>query len=93
MCQVNATEYLGALIGAAPENLRWDNVHHLQGHVVCAGREIILIAPRDDLHHALVLTLEDWQRIRVAQGAERLEMLRACAIESHDRLLQALRDA
>ncbi len=92
-CQTNAGKYLGTLIGAAPDNLCWDSIHHLQGHVRCAGREIIVIAARDDLHHALVVTLEDWQRIRVASGSERVEMLRACAIESHARLLEALGDS
>ena len=89
-CQSNAGQYLGMLIGSAPDDLRWDSTHHLQGHARCAGREIIVIAARDDLHHAIVLTLEDWQSIRVAEGSERVQMLRACAIESHARLLEAL---
>jgi hypothetical protein len=89
-CQSTAGEYLTTLIGAAPENLRWDDVHHLQGRARCSGREMVVIAGRDDSHHALVFTLEDWQSIRVAAGPDRSEMLRSCAIDSHLRFLEAL---
>jgi hypothetical protein len=92
-CQASATDYLRNLIGAPPDDLMWDDVHHLQGHARCSGREIIVIAARDTQHHTLVLTLEDWETIRHADSADRRALLRDYAIESHTRLLEVLKAA
>jgi hypothetical protein len=89
-CQTSAGQYLTDLIGAPPDDLLWDNDHHLQGHAHCHGREIIVIAARDDQHHALVLSPEDWDVIRHDDGSHRGEMMRECAIDSRSRLLAAL---
>jgi hypothetical protein len=90
VCQTSAGDYLRALIGDAPDDLLWDEHHHLQGHAHCGGHEIIVIAARDDQHSPIVLTPEDWNGIRRAEPAARCTMLRACAIDSHDRLLEVL---
>jgi hypothetical protein len=89
-CQSSAGEYLCSLIGAAPDDLLWDDVHHLQGHAHCRGHEIIVIASRDSSHHALVMTVEDWDTIRHSFGRDRRELLRTCSIESHSRFLEVL---
>jgi hypothetical protein len=89
-CQTSAGDFLRSLIGAAPDDLLWDDIHHLQGHAHCSGREIIVIASRDSSHHPLVLTLADWETIRRADSSERGALLRTCAIDSHTRLLEAL---
>lgn len=89
-CQCSAGAFLTELIGSAPDDLRWDGTHHLQGHAHCAGREIVVIAGRDSTHHAIVLTAEDWDAVRIAAPAEREVMLRECSIDSHRRLLETL---
>jgi hypothetical protein len=89
-CQINATEFLTGLLGAAPDDLRWDDDHHLQGHAHSAGHEIVVIAPRDNAHHTLVFTPEDWDAIRHSATCDRDVMLRTCAIESHARLAELL---
>jgi hypothetical protein len=90
-CRADATEYLVGLIGSPPDDLSWDCDHHLQGHAHVCGCELVLIAARDEAHHPLVLTARDWDEIRRAFGDERRDMLRACAIESHDRLTEVLK--
>lgn len=90
VCQSSAGEYLSDLLGAAPDDLLWDDVHHLQGHAHCAGHEIIVIASRDAAHHALVVTVDDWNNIRHSFGRDRAELLRAASIESHSRFLEVL---
>lgn len=89
-CQTEAGQFLAELMGATPHDLCWDNIHHLQGHAHCLGRPLVIIAARDTTHHTLVLTLEDWESIRRAEHDDRPSMLRACAIESHARLLEAI---
>ncbi len=89
-CQTDASAYLRSLIGAAPDDLVWDHLHHLQGHAHCAGQEIIVIAARDSMHRTLVLTPHDWDGIRRLAGPDRRKMMRSCAIESHSRLIEAL---
>lgn len=89
-CQCSAGAFLAELIGSAPDDLRWDGTHHLQGHAHCAGREIVVIAGRDTAHHAVVLTAEDWDAVRIAAPAERAIMLRTCSIDSHRRLVETL---
>ncbi|MCU1360533.1 MAG: hypothetical protein JWN99_1822 [Ilumatobacteraceae bacterium] len=89
-CQNSAGEYLRDLIGAPPDDLLWDDVHHLQGHARCSGREIIVIAARDSAHEPLVVTVEDWDTIRHSFGRDRGELLRNSAILSHSRFLEVL---
>jgi hypothetical protein len=89
-CQCSAGAFLTELIGAAPDDLRWDDTHHLQGHAHCGGREIVVIAARDTIHHAVVLTAEDWDAVRIATPDERAAILRDRAIDSHRRLIQTL---
>lgn len=89
-CQTDASRFFAAVLGAAPDDLCWDNVHHLQGHARCSGRPLVVIASRDHSHHTVVLTREDWESIRRADHGDRSSMLRACAIESHAQLLEAI---
>jgi hypothetical protein len=89
-CQASAGRFLTELIGAAPDDLIWDGKHHLQGHARCAGREIIVIASRDEAHRPVVLTVEDWDTIRHSFGCDRGQLLRTSAIESHNRFMQVL---
>ena len=82
-----------ALLGSEPDDLCWDTTHHLQGHAHIAGRELVVIAPRDEQHHVLVLTPEDWDEFRRSPVEDRGELLRRCAIADHDRLIQVLATA
>ena len=85
-----ASEFLIQLIGTNLADLRWDHKHHLQGHAHLNGREIVVIAPRDDRHTPVVLTSEDWDAVSRANPDQRCDLLRACAIADHDRLVAAL---
>ena len=89
-CQIDASAFLTDLLGSAPDDLRWDSIHHLQGHTHLAGHNLVVIASRDNSHHTIVLTLEDWDTIRRSDGADRRELLCKCAIESHARLLEVI---
>ena len=89
-CQSKATELLTRVTGASPENLWWDPTHHLQGHATCDGRPMVLIATRDAAHCSHLFTLQDWECICRSGDHERAEMLRAYAIRTHARLVQAL---
>jgi hypothetical protein len=82
-----------SLLGKAPDALLWDERHHLQGHAHVHGHELVVIASRDEEHHVLVLTPEDWDEIRRAPADRRGELLRRCAIEDRERLTQVLADA
>lgn len=44
--------------------ITWDEDHHLQGHVDHDGAHLVVIAPRDDAHRALVLSEADWDAVR-----------------------------
>jgi hypothetical protein len=79
-----------SLLGFAPDDLCWDTTHHLQGHAHVDGRELVVIATRDNEHHVLVLTPEDWADIRRAHPDQRRELVRRCAIEDRERLVQVL---
>jgi hypothetical protein len=92
-CWSQAWQYLMSLLGSAPDALHWDEKHHLQGHAQVKGHELVVIASRDQDHHVLVLTPEDWDEIRRAPAQDRGELLRRCAIDDHDRLLRVLADA
>lgn len=85
-----ASEFLIQLIGTSLADLRWDDRHHLQGHAHLNGRELVVIAPRDDRHHPVVLTSEDWDAVSRAHGEHRCNLLTACAIADHDRLVAVL---
>jgi hypothetical protein len=85
--QARARAFLRRLIGAAPTDLRWDETHHLQGHVHVGDRELVVIAPRDDVHEPIVLTAEDWDEVRHAPGAQAGKLIRQRAIHDHDKLV------
>jgi hypothetical protein len=89
-CWARANEFLIELIGSPPDDLLWDDTHHLQGHVHLHGRELIVIAPRDDDHQTVVLTSEDWDAIRRASTDQRRDLLTACAIADRNRLVAVL---
>jgi hypothetical protein len=89
-CWARAGMHLLALLGMEPDDLRWDATHHLEGHAHVGGRELVVIASRDELHHALVFTPEDWDELRLSPAARRAEMLQCCEIADHARLVQIL---
>jgi len=90
-CQAEACEFLTELIGSLPADLSWDETHHLQGHGHLDGRELVVIAPRDDRHQTVVLTAEDWDAVSHASSDQRRALLKKCAIGDHGRLVAALR--
>jgi hypothetical protein len=90
--QAVACEFLTELIGSAPDDLEWDDTHHLQGHGHLDGHELVVIAPRDDLHRTIVLIAEDWDAVSRASVDQRRRLLEACAIADHNRLVAVLRD-
>jgi hypothetical protein len=90
-CWAKANEFLTELIGSPPDELLWDHDHRLQGHSHIRGCELVVIAPRDDDHHAVVLTAEDWDVVRRSGGPERRRLLNAYAISNHDQLERVLR--
>lgn len=90
-CWARAQEFLTELIGCPPDDLLWDDTHHLQGHGHLNGCELIVIAPRDDAHHTVVLTAQDWDAVRRSSTDRRLDLLNACAITDHQRLVSAIR--
>ena len=92
-CQTTAGAFLTELIGAAPDDLIWDCKHHLQGHAHWGGREIIVIAARDEAHRPVVLTAEDWDTIQHSFGCDRGQLLRSAAIDSHSRFVEVLASA
>jgi hypothetical protein len=91
-CRATASEFLTELIGSPPDDLLWDGTHHLRGHGHFHGRELIVIAPRDDDHQTVVLTAEDWDAVRRASTDQRHDLLNACALVDHNRLLAVLSD-
>lgn len=89
-CRARANEFLTELIGSPPEDLVWDDTHHLQGHSHLHGHELVVIAPRDDEHQTVVLTIEDWDAVRIAGAQHVRTLLDACAIADHNRLVAVL---
>ena len=85
-----ASEFLIELVGSTLEDLRWDDTHHLQGHARLNGRELVVIAPRDDRHETVVLVSEDWDAVCRADGDRRGDLLRSCAIADRGRLVAML---
>jgi hypothetical protein len=91
-CRAKASEFLTELIGSPPEDLLWDDVHHLQGHSQLHGRHLVVIAPRDEDHQTVVLTAEDWDAVRRANTDQRRDLLNACAIADRKRLVAVMSD-
>jgi hypothetical protein len=89
-CRARAREYLVDLIGAPPDDLSWDSTHRLRGHAHLGGRELVVIAPRDEAHSTVVLTTYDWDQIRRAAGDQRRSLLGAHAINNRSRLAAVL---
>lgn len=89
-CRARAREFLVDLIGAPPDDLCWDRTHRLQGHAHLGGRELIVIAPRDDAHRTVVLTAQDWEQVRRASSDQRRSLLGACVIADRSRLAAVL---
>ncbi len=89
-CRARAHEFLVGLIGSAPDDLTWDDTHRLQGHAHLGGRELVVIAPRDDAHSPVVLTTEDWDQVRLTGGTQRRSMLGAYAIADRRQLAAVL---
>ena len=89
-CQTTATAFLTSLSGAAPTDLQWDNIHHLQGHATCSGHPIVVIAARDTAHTAVVMTRDNWNSMRRCTPSDRTQILRGCAIRNHAQFLQML---
>lgn len=85
-----ASEFLVKLVGTTLDDLRWDDTHHLQGHAHLNGRELVVIAPRDDRHETVVFVSEDWDAVCRADRDHREDLLRSCAIADHDRLVALL---
>ena len=63
-----AIDYLAEVLGmAAPvlaPEVRWDPEHHLQGHLVVRGEELVVIAVRTTDHTPVVLSEADWDEFR-----------------------------
>ena len=91
-CRARASKFLIELIGSPPDDLLWDDTHRLQGHGHLRGRELIVIASRDDDHQTVVLTAEDWDALRRASTDERRALLDACAIADSNQLVAVLGD-
>ena len=89
-CRARARQFLIRLIGAMPDDLTWDDTHRLQGHARLGGRQLVVIAPRDDDHRTVVLTARDWEQVRRADGGQRRSLLGACAIADRGRLAALL---
>ena len=62
--RARARDFLAVVIGSQPDDLCWDEVHHLQGHAHVDGQELVVIAARDELHRPVVLLAADWDEIR-----------------------------
>jgi hypothetical protein len=91
-CRARARDFLLGLIGSLPDDLTWDGTHRLQGHAHLGGRELVVIAPRDDAHSTVVLTTEDWDHVRLTVGEQRRSLLGAYAIADRGQLTAVLSD-
>jgi hypothetical protein len=91
-CWARASEFLTELIGSPPDGLLWDDTYHLQGHSHLHGRELVVIAARDDDHRTVVLTGEDWDAVRRASTDQRRDLLNAYEIADRNRLVPVLSD-
>jgi hypothetical protein len=60
----SASQFLTSLVGARQTHLSWDLTFRLQGHAHVGPCELIVIASRDRQHTTVVLTVDDWARVR-----------------------------
>jgi hypothetical protein len=77
------------VIGSQPDDLCWDEVHHLQGHAHVDGQELVVIAARDELRRPVVLVAADWAEIR-RNSQNRRSILEERAIADRVHLTAAL---
>jgi hypothetical protein len=87
--RAEARDYLATLVGI-DASVCWDPKHHLQGHAIVEGHELIVIAPRDAAHEPAVFTADDWDEIQHSPSERRVSLLRSRRITSHDGLLDVL---
>lgn len=88
--RARAGRHLQRLIGNAPNDLCWDHDHHLQGHVHVGERELVVIAPRDEVHEPIVLLAEDWDEACHASSQRAADIVRERAIRDRLSTLWAL---
>jgi hypothetical protein len=86
-----ASSFLGCLVRSSHVCVHWDPTHHLEGHAIVGGCELVVIAPRDYRHGTLVVTAADWDEIRRASQDQRRELLGVRPITSADRLREIVR--
>jgi hypothetical protein len=89
-CWAIACDFLVDLLGELPADLAWDDRHHLQGHAHIGGHEVVVIAPRDDRHRPILVTVQDWDEIRAADCGRRDAVLADAAITNRSRLASVL---
>jgi hypothetical protein len=80
--RARAGRHLRRLIGDGPNDLCWDHHHHLQGHVHVGERELVVIAPRDEVHEPVVLLAEDWDEACHASSQLAADIVRDRAIRA-----------
>ena len=80
--RARAGRHLSRLIGNAPNDLCWDDDHHLRGHVHIGEREFVVIAPRDDVHEPILLLAEDWDEVCHASSQHAADIVRERAIRA-----------
>jgi hypothetical protein len=88
-CRARARDFLSTLVTSPPDHVSWDETNRLEGHVHLGGRELILIAVRDEDHQPLVLTVEDWDEVR-HDSRNRCALLTEYAISDRPHLEAAL---
>ena len=86
----SAHEFLVGLIGSASDDLTWDHTHRLQGHAHLGGRELVVIAPRDDAHSHRRAHDPGLDQVRLAGGDQRRSMLGRYAIADRCQLAAVL---
>ena len=87
--RAQAAEFFRTLAAAHPAELSWDDTFRLQGHANVDCRELIVIAPRDNQHQTVVLTIEDWDQLR-REGGNSAALIAERAIFSPQQLESAL---
>lgn len=89
-CRARAYAYLVELIGSRPDTVTWDSTHRLQGHVHLGRRHLVVIAPRDAMHHPVVMTAPNWDAVRRSPAEQRRELITSCAITDCSALASVL---
>ena len=89
-CRARADAFVAELIGAPTEELTWDAIHPLQGHVHVGRRELVVIATHDTSSRPVVLTVAGWDAVRRSSADERRTLLASCAITDHSALVSVL---